>query len=64
MTGNYTTETFDQEHRYFGGIIYNSDFSTEHGGQNIAKRIESDMRWERSLQKIQKYNIKRKYLEV
>lgn len=28
MTGNYKTERFDKEHRYFGGIIDIEDFNT------------------------------------
>lgn len=61
MTENfYTTETFDKDHRHFGGIIYESDFNTEYCNNNIAQRIESDFRRERSLRKDQ---IKRQIYE-
>lgn len=54
MTKNYyTTETFDKQHRHFGGRIYNSDFNTDYRGNDnlngsiIASRIESDFNWEK-----------------
>lgn len=55
METNYKTETFDKEHKYFGGKIYLSDFNTDYRGKDntngstIAQRIESDMRWEQKL---------------
>lgn len=51
----YGTERFDKEGRHFGGRIYLSDFSTVSrgktgtNGSTIAARIESDFRWEQSL---------------
>lgn len=53
MAINYGT--YDKEHRHFGGIIYSSDFNTDFRGDDtpdgsyIAKRIESDFRWERKM---------------
>lgn len=58
--GNYykvKTETFDKEHRHFGGFIYQSDFNTDYrgddniNGSTIASRIESDFRREKKLYK-------------
>lgn len=55
MATNYKTETFDNEHKHFGGLIYESDFNTNHRGKDntngstIARRIESDMKWEQKL---------------
>ena len=60
MTGNYTTEIFDKQHRHFGGSICLSDFNTCRGkdtpkGSTIASHIESDFKWEKKLLK----NIKK-----
>lgn len=47
------TKRFDKEHRHFGGMIYQSDFSTDYRGKNntkgsgIASRIEHDLRREK-----------------
>lgn len=49
------SERFDREHKHFGGKIYPSDFNTDYRGDDntkgstIARRIEIDFRWERSL---------------
>lgn len=57
MTGNYTTEIFDKQHRHFGGKIYISDFNTDYrgkattNGSAIASRIEADFKWEKKLLK-------------
>ena len=67
-SSNYKTERFDKEHKHYGGKIYLSDFETDYRGKDntkgspIAERIESDTRWERSLQKrkINNDNFKRK----
>ena len=51
------TETFDKEHKHFGGIIYQSDFNTDYrgsdtiNGSSIASRIEADFRREKKLYK-------------
>ena len=50
MRGNHKTAIFDKEHRYFGGIIYPSDFNTDYREENskksssIAARIEKDLK--------------------
>lgn len=50
-----TTQGFDKEHKRFGGIIYQSDFNTEHRWNNkaasssIASRIISDYNRERKI---------------
>jgi len=50
-----TTETFDKEHRHFGGTIYPSDFNTDYRGKDstnsssIAARIMSDFRREKKM---------------
>lgn len=49
------TESFDKEHRHFGGLIYQSDFNTDYrgcdnfSGSPIASRIEADFRREKKL---------------
>lgn len=59
---NYKTITFDKEHRHYGGTIYISDFNTDFrgkgskNGSSIAKRIESDFKWERNLNKNRERN--------
>lgn len=51
----YPTETFDREHRHFGGLIYSSDFNTDIRGKDnlygsvIASRIQADLRRECSI---------------
>ncbi len=46
------TDTYDKEHIHFGGVIYLSDFNTDHrgkdniNGSSIASRIEADLRRE------------------
>lgn len=56
MTNNfYRTETFDKEHRHYGGKIYQSDFNTDYrgkectNGSSIAARIMSDFRREKKM---------------
>lgn len=56
MRGNfYSTESFDREHRHFGGKLFTSDFNTDYRGKriahgsSIANRIEADFRWEKQL---------------
>ena len=55
MTNYYITETFDKEHRHFGGKIYHSDFNTDYrgndtpNGSSIAARIASDFNWEKKI---------------
>ena len=53
MVTNYKTETFDKEHRHFGGEIYLSDFNTDHRCHSnkkgsIAKRIANDLKLEKN----------------
>ena len=54
MTTNYKTETFDKEHRHFGGLICEFDFNTDPRCKNnkqgsISKRIARDLKLEQSL---------------
>lgn len=54
MATNYKTETFDKEHRYFGGLICEFDFNTDPRCNNnkqgsIAKRIARDLKLEQEL---------------
>lgn len=51
------TETFNRygiyepDHTTFGGFIYPSDFDTNHTSGTIAKRIESDKRFDKQCRK-------------
>lgn len=53
--GNYSyiTETYDKEHKHFGGIVCASDFDTNYLSRgnmsDIAERIAADLRWEQNL---------------
>ena len=57
-------ETYDKEHRHFGGLIFPSDYNftasttvKKRGiGSPVAQRIASDRRWEESL--IKNFNFK------
>lgn len=55
----YRTETFDKNHKHFGGKIYLSDFNTDYrgkestNGSSIASRIASDFRREEELMREQ-----------
>lgn len=47
MTTQNTNYDYDNPNSHFGGIIYASDFDTNHpGSRNIAKRIASDQRFD------------------
>lgn len=58
---NLHIPTREELHRNFGGVIYQSDFSTGHrekdylSGSTIAKRIETDRNNEKRLRKDGKY---------
>ena len=55
------TETYDKEHKHFGGLIYQSDFNTYFDtdyrkqkttqGSTIADRIMADLQWEEELKR-------------
>lgn len=54
MATNYKTETFDKEHKRFGGLICEFDFNTDPRCKNnkqgsIAKRIAHDFKLEKGL---------------
>lgn len=66
--GNYLkvkTETFDKDHKHFGGLIYQTDFNTDYRGMDnlngspIASRIETDFRREKKLYQCNSNNITR-----
>lgn len=69
MTGTVLTRgNYKRSHRYFGGVIYESDFSTEYPGYDcpngsyIASRIFSDHRFdERCKRNDEKRNQKSSY---
>ena len=54
--GNYSyiTETYDKEHKHFGGTIYDGDYDSYHSMSDIASRIATDLRWEQNLIKAAK----------
>ena len=47
------TQTYDKEHKHFGGIVCASDFDTNYLSRGnmseIAERIAADLRWEQNL---------------
>lgn len=52
MTGKFNTSNSRMGHGTFGGIIYLSDFDTNHyGSRNMAKRIASDWRFDANCKK-------------
>lgn len=59
---NLHIPTREEFHRNFGGIIYQSDFSTDNRGKDnlkgsqVAKRIETDRNNEEKLRREGKYN--------
>lgn len=43
MTEKFNTYNYEMGHSTFGGILYNSDFDTNHSGsRNMARRIAQD----------------------
>lgn len=52
MTTENTRYDYDNKNSHFGGIIYASDFDTIHiGSRNIAKRIASDLEFDKQCQR-------------
>ena len=61
MTRNYyTTRNYKTNHSTFGGIIYNGDFDCYHSMTDMAKRIESELKFDEQCRK----NIKNRLREV
>ncbi len=67
MTDFYRTEIYDKQHIHFGGIIYQSDFETDHrgkdnnNGSSIAQRIVSDLKrdeqWRKNIENRERNKI-------
>lgn len=52
MTAKNTGYDYENPNSHFGGIIYAEDFNTNHiGSRNIAKRIASDLAFDRQCRK-------------
>lgn len=70
MTGNfYGTEAFSREHIHFGGIIYPSDFNTDHRGKDqphssIAKRILDDWKFDQQCKSNAEFREAKRITEV
>lgn len=57
MTG-FTT--YKENHNTFGGVIYSSDFSTDHDGtRDVADRICKDWRFDEQCKRNMQTNLKR-----
>lgn len=60
MTSENTRYDYDNPNSHFGGIIYPSDFDTTHySSRNIAKRIESDLKFDEQCRKNEEARNKR-----
>lgn len=47
----YTTENYETDYSTFGGVIYSGDFDSYHSMADIAKRIESDFKFDKRCRK-------------